>query len=114
MAKIKFDLIAVEIDRLINHGLRPEAKALALKHLAAGTAGSEMQKLAALLFGAKKGRQATGPYKWLEIGNDNQELESAGVAYATRIVTLAERYRRSEKHIEACLALYSKGLAASQ
>lgn len=106
------DLEAVKLRQSLGEGKqrRAEVKARVLDILAAGTAKPPMQKLAAELFGAKRGRQATGLYKWFDIGSDNYWLDVEGRPHKERMQSLSVKYRRSEKHVEACVTFYNKAV----
>lgn len=112
--KGKFEATAVEVKRLLNLGKagRPLAKALLLKTLAEGGAGPLTQKLAAEFFSAGRGRQPTGLYRWIDIGEANRELVGAGTNYADRLEQLSARFGRGHDHIEKCIAEYEEGRRA--
>lgn len=106
----------VRLRELLNEGKhrRAEVKARVLEILATGTARPPMQKLAAELFGARRGRQATGLYKWIEIGEDAYWLSVDGVPRKDILRDLAKKYGRGEKHIDACMTQYEKARSEEQ
>ncbi|PLU37984.1 hypothetical protein BMJ27_07425 [Sinorhizobium medicae] len=109
MAKINVDLTAIKIRELLNHQKTDEAKALAREALASGRAKPETMALAAQLWGKGKGRPASGPYKWIEIGQANYWLEAEGVPPRQRMLRLLQEFPdRGEKHIERCITMYRK------
>ncbi len=107
------DIKVVALRDLLNEGKhrRDEVKAKVLEALADGVASPPMQKLAAELFGAKRGRQATGLYRWMEIGAAADQLSEDGVGRAEILATLADQYGRSEKHVDACITQWGKARA---
>ncbi|MGU3493669.1 hypothetical protein ACLBXM_06460 [Xanthobacteraceae bacterium A53D] len=90
---------------------REEVKERVLEVLAAGAASPPMQKLAAELFGAKRGRQSTGLFKWMEIGEAAERMADDGLSRTEILQRLAEQFGRSEKHIDACMTQWRKGRA---
>ncbi|MEO8757332.1 MAG: hypothetical protein ABI398_06235 [Devosia sp.] len=114
MARLDVDLIAIQARGLLNEHKRDEAKKLVLRELAEGRARPDTQRVAAELFGAGKGRQRTGLFRWIDIGRENAELEMAGVPYAVRLEQLSAKFGRGQKHIEACIAEFNKAEEAGR
>ncbi|MDX0426824.1 hypothetical protein [Sinorhizobium medicae] len=117
MAKLpKIDFEAMRIRDMLNRGERTEAKARVLSLLAEGKAGSDAQKIAAELFGAKRGKPAYGAkHRWHEIGQDNDLWRDEGVPYAERMARLSLKYRlNDESKIRAAIARYEAGMDVSR
>lgn len=116
MAKIypdgrTFDVTAVRIEQMLRDGNRAGAKALALERLSTGTALRETQMLAAKLFSAKRGRPATGMYRWVDIGEAWKARSLAGERYESIIAALAGEFGRGTDHIEKCITQYKRATA---
>ena len=107
---VPFDPTAQHIWELLNAGKRDEAKKLIDLEVASGRAGDETKRYQKQFFAAGRGRQATGPYRYLDIGGENYWLDCQGVPYADRLALLVNKYGRGVKHIEKCIALYNKAL----
>lgn len=109
-----FDLRAITLGRLVRLGKpkRAEAKKLALTILAKGDAGPEVQRLAAGLFGGKRGRPATGAkHLWFEIGEMDSALRDRGANYKKRLEELKKEFRvNNERTIERALARYNAAM----
>lgn len=110
-----FDLRAITLGRLVRLGKpkRAEAKKLALAILANGDAGPEVQRLAAGLFGAKRGRPATGAkHLWFEIGEMDNSLRDCGVSSkGDRFAKLRKEFSvNDDRTIERALARYNAAM----
>ena len=93
----KFDARAHWIRDLLHQGNRDEALALLNDAVASGRAGAETRALAEYLATAKRGRQPFGAkYRWIEIGQDNDEWRSEGMSYEHRLNRLALKYRLND------------------
>lgn len=107
-----FCLETVKLREMLTEGRHAEVKDRVVEVLATGRALPPMQKLAAVLFGAGRGRPATGKFKLYDIGRDAEELAARGIARKDILSTLAERYSRSEKHVDSCIVEYNKAIDA--
>jgi hypothetical protein len=108
-----FDLLAIRLRRMIIEKRRPEARRLVLDVLAKGTASAQVQKIAADIFGGKKGRPASGAkHRWLEMGEINDTMRDDGKSYEQRLAYLKKKFHvGADKTIKLALAKYERALA---
>ena len=102
-----FDPRAHDVWKLRNARRIEEAKAIVRERMRTGKASAMMKRQAAELFG---GREASGPYRVIDIAEDFEALRRDGVSAKEAISALAEKYMQSEKHIEACVTLYREAV----
>jgi hypothetical protein len=124
MAKINVDLQhVVPLLDLLNKGKehRAEVKARLLQILAAGNAGPETQKLAAEVFGAKRGKPKYGTKnRWFDVGQANDELRDAGMPPQERIEVLRRRFTKKKgdafdnRSIEKLVATYDRAMESAR
>jgi hypothetical protein len=114
---IDFDVIPL-LD-LLNEGKerRAEAKARLLEILATGKAGPETQKLAAEVFGAKRGKPKYGTKnRWFDVGRANDELRDAGMPPQERVEVLRRRFTKKKgdafdnRSIEKLIGQYDRAM----
>jgi hypothetical protein len=105
-----FDLVAIRLRRMIIEKRRPEAKRLALDALAKGKASAQVQKIAADLFGGKRGRPVSGAkHRWMEMGEINDDMRDAGKSYEQRLAYLKKKFHvGTDKTIKLALAKYER------
>jgi hypothetical protein len=115
MAKLpKIDAEAIWIRDLLNKGKghREAAKARADAAVARGNAGEETKKLAADLGNTKRGRQPYGAkHRWVEIGQDNEEMLEAGLSDQERFAEISKKYHlNDESEIKTAIAKYRRAI----
>lgn len=113
MAKLpKIDVEAIWIRDLLNKGQRYAAKVRAEVAMASGKAGEETKKLAAELANTRRGRQPYGAkHRWIEIGQDNDEMREAGLSYEERIAELSKKYLLGDiSKVKTALAKYEAAM----
>lgn len=115
MAKLpKIDVEAIWIRDLLNRGknFRQAAKARAAAAVASGKAGEETKKLAAELATTKRGRQPYGAkHRWIEIGQDNEDMLEAGLSDRERFAIISKKYHlNDESEIKTAIAKYRRAI----
>ena len=108
---------ANEIRALLDQGRRPEANALGAKYLRAGVTSPLFAEIVAELQQPPlkgQGRPSASPYKWLEIGQEFETMRDGGLTYEAARLAVAEKYCRSESHVEKAVRIYRAAVEASQ
>jgi hypothetical protein len=104
-----FDPKAQLVAELRNARRLDEAEEIVREQMRTGWASAEMHRQAAELFG---GRKDIGLYRWIDIGQMFDALRPT-LSHEEAVDALAAGFRRSKKHIEACVTQYRKAREAS-
>lgn len=102
-----------------SQGRYDEALKLLLSQLSSGAASSFVQAIAAEMLtprqpGAPRGPKKKQPYKWLEIGQEYDDLRHDGVKDTEARLILTERHPKGKRTIDSIIAYYNKANAEYQ
>ena len=110
-----FSLRALPIEEAIREGRTEDAKRLICEILRAGNADSVVQGLAANMITPPKrgrGRPATEPQHWFDIGTEFHHLRSSGWKYEDVMVELERRFGYADATLRKAIAYYESAKAA--